>query len=236
MKKIKDYTWIEEIAITAFVALICIIIICIGNVFYINGNIDAAELGFIGSIIGGGMTLIGVYLTISYNNKIYKDEKIQNDILERRKLSIEYKPVIQIEDKNVKIDSRFYETNDIIKISKLVNIEFTIKNIGRGEIVSGEISSKYSDDYIMHKYNQSISNMFPQDTFVIKSGIYFHDVEEVVNKEYKATIPYVINYTDCASYENIVEILVSITFVKDKINSSGYNFFVNIDNVNRVKV
>ena len=94
---------------------------------YIKINPNNDWLGYIGAIIGGLLTLVGVLMTINYENKKRKEE-----------LSIQFKPIIQPYCKEIDEIDGFIETimvlqNDIRSESKENIIKIVLKNKGRGE-------------------------------------------------------------------------------------------------------
>ncbi|MCD7951245.1 MAG: hypothetical protein LUG12_13505 [Erysipelotrichaceae bacterium] len=71
-KKIKsDYKFI------IIIIIFCVSIILIGFYIYDKDYINSSQLSFLGSIIGGALTLCGVWWTINNNEKNRKEELIQ---------------------------------------------------------------------------------------------------------------------------------------------------------------
>ena len=69
----------RELAVSIIICSVCAFAIWMGVSLYDNGTINDAELTYIGSIIGGGMTLMGVFLTIMHTNIIRDKDKIERE-------------------------------------------------------------------------------------------------------------------------------------------------------------
>lgn len=107
VKKNKNYNWKPYIVIVCLVSMIMVLLIGLG-LFFNNDNYDF--LGYIGAIIGGGLTLLGVCLTIIFQS-----------IISHNELAVAYRPLIKLEG------------NAQILSNEDVSIIIPIKNIGRGE-------------------------------------------------------------------------------------------------------
>lgn len=106
-----------------------IIILCPSPIGIIPYETGLTIVGYGGSILGGFLTLYGVWWTIEDNNKQKKEE-----------LKLQYRPIIQIKS--------YHEKNFLNKRKHLVHLLFKITNIGRGEICECSITTKI---YLNHK-------------------------------------------------------------------------------------
>lgn len=113
----KDYfkdlfdSFIFSLLFLGIIVFICFICFSLYEVLILkNMNV----LGFFGSVIGGSLTLIGVWWTIKDQDKKRKED-----------LAIQYLPIFET-----------YIADPIIT-NDLYRIEFQTKNIGRGEVLSG---------------------------------------------------------------------------------------------------
>lgn len=98
---------------------IILFLILAGLHIYHLGYIDGIQLGYIGAILGGGMTLIGVRWSIDIQNKQQK-----------RELSNQYKPILLINNK----DFSYSENCDEM------HLKFKLANVGRGEALDINVS------------------------------------------------------------------------------------------------
>ena len=166
---------------------------CIGFIRYETG---LALIGYIGSILGGFLTLYGVWWTINEQHEIRKTD-----------LSIQYKPYlsspqpIAIDEDSLYIEAK---GNDHVSFSK----EIKLKNTGRGEALIMDskvscvsdktkninISSSIIDDYV--DKNESLT------VDILLEINYFKEV--IKNQE---LIAYVVEvfYTDLFSKEQYIK-------------------------------
>lgn len=120
---------------------------------FIKPGEESQWIGFFGSVIGGSLTLAGVWWTLKY-----QDEKRKED------LAIQYKPLCSIEilDKG---KEHFHINKDGYYI---FSIPFRLKNIGRGEIYISDIiiKRKLNNDYIrISPYKRNIGLLVPSEYY-----------------------------------------------------------------------
>lgn len=138
-------------------------IVSIPSIFgYIPLNEKDTWIGFYGSVIGGSLTLLGVWWTISYTESTWKKDQenhkkeqekefiSRNEII-KRNFSAQYKPILDItchpdlittvDDFSLSKNENMYIQN-ILHLNdekmpkqdeKRLNVILTINNIGRGE-------------------------------------------------------------------------------------------------------
>lgn len=113
---------------TKFLFLIygaCFILLCLLVFVLFFENINNMEdwLGFVGAIIGGAMTLIGVKWTIKEEKKDLLNQQIKQEQQRREDLAAQYRPMLLIEPLNK-------------QYSQPGNIELKYTNVGRGEALN----------------------------------------------------------------------------------------------------
>lgn len=127
------------IIFTLFIILICSLFL--GILFYIARFFESPlesgydYLGFIGSIIGGLLTLIGVYYTVQAENKRWKieNEKRDKEILDNKKIL--YKPIFSLRGGEIKSHIDYDKDNKF-----QINFVLKIFNVGRGEAYDIDLS------------------------------------------------------------------------------------------------
>ena len=212
------------IAITVFI--FCLVFTYIGFQFYHINLINGDQLGYMGAIFGGGITLLGIYLTIHHENLIRKQEQQQRDKERKEDLVIQYQPVLDMIDEALFILSN--QGSEIrIHESKLINIlEYTnneirmksdikIKNVGRGEAKNVSISSSFSTNDL--NQNDSIEltpkfiDIIPMGRNIQVSSLLcfkniFKDTKKVNGIQTcnikKMNVEYVLTYTDLYTLKN----------------------------------
>lgn len=141
---------------------------------FIPLNEKSTWINFYGTIIGGALTLLGVWMTISYTEKTrqkgeekrekeQKQEFIKRDEEIKNNLSAQYKPILDItchpdlikdcekfglsKHKNIFVQNSISINKEKIppKDSRRINIILTINNIGRGEAIDLVIQSDIFD-------------------------------------------------------------------------------------------
>lgn len=100
---------------------------------------DGDMFSFAGAIIGGGMTLIGVIFTIMYQEVKLDEARAENEAKRKEDLFYQYRPMFKC----------FDPTFTLVSKNNNYNIEFYLKNIGRGEAtdINIEITNL---DYLDH--------------------------------------------------------------------------------------
>ena len=153
MKKIKDLfsklpTWcmiaIFSILGLAFIPPLINWIVTFENPLGFGFIIEANRgdwINFYGAIIGGGVTLGGVYWTIQYEKKMRIEDKDELEDQRKENLAIEYRPIL------ISIDTISIKFN---KKSNNLEVEGVLKNIGRGEATNIHIRVKDKKDFITY--------------------------------------------------------------------------------------
>ena len=199
------------IIFTLFIILICSLFL--GILFYIARFFESPlesgydYLGFIGSIIGGLLTLIGVYYTVQAENKRWKieNEKRDKEILDNKKIL--YKPIIVV--KNIVNSGSSYNED---KNYSTLKFKYSIKNVGRGEALNVKIHCNVRNESLLYPNNQE-KYMIPKD-----STLSFEESVQVLSKgKKKLTVNYVLikieyeDFLNSCKYKLTQE--VSIPFV-----------------------
>lgn len=208
---------------------------------FINDSNKDTWISFFGSIIGGGATLIGVYVTIKS-----QEEQRKND------LAIQYRPYLKIEKKDIQFNAitekqPIYEPDEnnepifikdeIVDMSKF-NVNISLKNIGRGEITKINISCTYRDDHISSNFKRKILDIMPEDSFNLWFDISLCDYEKFIYVDYDSTVNIQIDYFDFLNNKYHVEIPIYITnYPPNQQYDDGNNtFFYNIGEIIRFEM
>lgn len=171
-------------------------------------------VSYCGAILGGFLTLYGVWWTIENNKKDKREE-----------ISVQYLPILQIKDKEINLvyekrDDPEYDCDDINGEPYIVNINYymvyelicdiNVKNTGRGEIISGQISCFAKDSIISIDYKKNISDIYPQESFKLNLSININDYEQLKEIEYYKEINVEIRFYDIMGkeYLNIIPIYI----------------------------
>lgn len=117
------------------------ILIFVGNHIYHLGYINESQLGYAGAIIGGSMTLIGVWWTIKEQKLDLKEQQERLDRQRREDLAIQYKPILLLTFSHSLINNFPADNASII-------VYLELKNIGRGELTNLSINySQFNDGF-----------------------------------------------------------------------------------------
>ena len=96
-------------------------------------------IGYCGSILGGFLTLYGVWWTIKEQNKNLIKQQEKLDRQRREDLAIQYKPYLVLEKPvtftNEEINNSYLHYNNIFDLNETLDL----KNIGRGEAIISSI-------------------------------------------------------------------------------------------------
>lgn len=126
----------------SLLALASLCLIYIGFQFYHLNYINDAQLGYAGAILGGSMTLIGVWWTINNQEKQRRED-----------LAMQYKPILSLEFLNE-------TTIDFPVENAVLSFSLELKNIGRGELMNVSVEyTQYNNPYlfiISYQENQMI--------------------------------------------------------------------------------
>lgn len=214
----KRITTFTLIAFTTL--LLCLALFYIGCDAYRSDNLDGTELSYLGSIVGGGLTLIGVIMTIMITIDLQKDDLAKREEERKDNLSIEYKPIIQIESK--KIEAKLYSVPDYqyeldedgipyvadqqYHTECYIYVTIRLKNIGRGEITNSKVSCNYKDDYFNVDLNKQFETIYQGDYFDLNFSFELENYEKIVEEMYSSNMIINIVYSDCVMREAKVQI------------------------------
>lgn len=151
-------TLIKEILIiVGYLIIICSGLSLGGFHVYHIGWINEAQLGYLGAIIGGGITLLGVVITILHTNNIREKDKQDRNKERILELSAQYRPILKLtipkDPKEKKIIVRNEDPNYLY-----LNISLNLENIGRGEAIN--ITTNTSPAFDFEGLNISVCSEF----------------------------------------------------------------------------
>lgn len=170
---------------------------------FINEQNKETWINFFGAIIGGGLTLIGVWWTIKEQNKNLIKQQEQLDRQRREDLIIQYKPILvfsgnKIEDVN----------------SEILYIDILFENKGRGEAI--DINLKYfqidqRNEYTLYPFKVSEDILTPNCKFIFSSFLLRKNNPKINNNilTQKKIFPIEkdkeFNFTASLSYKNPID-------------------------------
>lgn len=130
-----------------------IIILVPSPIGIIPKDVGLQIVGYVGSILGGFLTLYGVWWTIKEQKKDLLEQQQRLDNQRREDLAIQYKPLIKISEWDAHISTNLNKHT----------LSFSIKNIGRGE--ANRLKIKFDDDIEIIDYNTDCKNHYYINTF-----------------------------------------------------------------------
>ena len=181
--------------------------------FILPEHIDA-WIGFYGAVIGGSLTLFGVWWTITDQKKIREDDQELRDKERKENLAIEYKPHFSSPTK-VKISSQNFNDEDIYSNSAIsISQKITLLNCGRGEAVIKKISSEawyVNTNDICIFYTKNKDEIFPEEELEVNFKFDIYNFIRLLEKDFHYTYVYTIIYTDLFDqYEYKKDIFINI--------------------------
>ena len=178
-KRYKKFLDTKILLVILLIILVPIILLTPSSIGVVTKDTAYILITYAGSIFGGILTLIGVSITIDYQNK----NSIEN-------LAIQFKPIIKIDRYKNTIDS----------ISDMHTLFLIIKNIGRGE--ANKLKIVFSEDCEIENYNGNYRNQYNVDTFPLQEELeikikYYKNIKNIsiANKK-EIIIPFKIFYKD----------------------------------------
>lgn len=221
--KLGKISWLIIIA----VFVICIGLIGIGFSWYsYTGGTDAGvKLGYIGNIIGSGMSMLGVIMTILFTIEMQKDADVKREQERREEFSMQYRPILQIENKKIKLQNRvvveplyefdekseqYIEVGENKHEEKFLGVQVELKNIGRGEILNASVKCKRNDDVVQIEFEKVYRDIFPKDIFEISLVINMKNQKLLLEHDYYAEVDVNIEYYDCMNKKSEVTIPINI--------------------------
>lgn len=204
--------------------VIVIIFLVLGSIFFRNYlNWGDGLISYAGAIIGGGLTLIGVVMTLLVQEQNRKED-----------LSIQYKPIIMITDENstssqlnsIKLFNHKQNYADLFFVSEKEDtnlFQIQIKNIGRGNVNDLYISDLQitadriiKDSIIIMNYNDELKTISINESLqVILDLPTSIDLQENYEIKNNIHISCMLNFKDefgINNYQN--ELILDIEFFK----------------------
>lgn len=180
------------------IVFLSLMLIFTGFWFYHNGWINGTQLGYAGAIIGGGITLLGVYITIVYTENSRKEDQQRHDQDRREDLANQYKPYISlIPQKNLQNEG--IDINDYVKydkINKKYHFEIVYKNIGRGDAKNLRIQI-YSGNINIYDSKKEYIDVFPDN---LLHRIQFSMNDDFIDYKTTRTFKVIFSYKDGFSF------------------------------------
>lgn len=214
MKKFLKDNWKLVIGFMIVSIGVPIIILTPSSFGIFSEEVGGVLVSYCGAILGGFLTLYGVWWTIENNKKDKREE-----------ISVQYLPILQVKDKEINLvyenrEDPEYDYDEINEEPYIVNVnyykvyeiscEINVENTGRGEIVNAQISCFSKDSIISIDYKKDISDIYPQDSFKINLSIDISDYEQLKEIEYYKEINVEIRFYDIMDkeYLNIIPIYI----------------------------
>lgn len=209
-KKTKKY------GIILFVlSLLVLAIIVVGYLIRNIANCEGDMFSYSGAVIGGGLTLVGVIITIMYQEKKSDEDKIDQEKQRNEDLAIQYKPYLSLlkpvnfgkEDIEIKFDEfsiindEEFEHGKDYKEYRYIEMPLSIKNCGRGEAKIGKISINHEwfveDGEIKLSFYEPVLDIInPQESLYLTLRLWVYNYEKVVELEKSYSYEIIIEYTD----------------------------------------
>lgn len=160
-----ESTLLGVVFIAIGIVLFPVIVIIIGN-YYHDSNYTSMIISYAGSIFGGSITLIGVYLTIKTTSNQRRED-----------LALQYMPILKerivpyversqlCSEVTYLFNTPFFNDNDIVFCNEQIELE----NVGRGEIVNSNI--KVIDVNLLTATGENILSITPS-AYVLGDGFF----------------------------------------------------------------
>ncbi|MFR7592465.1 MAG: hypothetical protein ACLUVC_13575 [Longibaculum sp.] len=191
-----------------------IIILLPSPIGFITYETGLTIIGYCGSILGGFLTLYGVWWTIKEQKKDLMFQQKNIDIQRQNDLAIQYKPIFSLEFSH-SIVYNFLASNTAI------SFYLTFKNIGRGEATNINVNySKYNPPYafiISYEENQIIvqNNSCYLMITVSKTGKQTgEDTYEMASLDLndKTELPISVKFNDSFGNQYIYDYIISFAY------------------------
>ncbi|MEE0742391.1 MAG: hypothetical protein U0M21_08950 [Emergencia sp.] len=199
---------------------------------FITPSNESAWIGYFGAALGGLITLLGVFLTLLYNDKARKEEMEKNIEINNEQLRFSFLPYLSTE---IKQDDTLYRKNGGVineiddEFDDEVCITISLNNIGSNnakkvdlQIIVEEVYDKgmISLEEGVIKPGASFEVGIP---FGIKKEKYFIDSDECNNNPYRKNLKLILTYEDmlgnCYMQEFIGNIQGEIIDSKKTVNA-----------------
>lgn len=220
-----------------FVITIVIILIVVGYLIRNNFNCEGDMFSYSGAVIGGGLTLIGVIITMLYQEIKREEDRIQRENEKKEELAIQYKPFLKLElmDDIINDDiNNFYTMDDtishgyyILNINKNSNhfykLKFCISNHGDGEcyLFCDDIYPSYKNS---NQYIQLNLENIPESEIQICKGWNI-----VIPRHDKAIINIFVLYDNTDTViDGFIDLFIKMRY-HDQFNYKKYDGSANIN-------
>lgn len=156
-------------------------------------------IGYGGSILGGFLTLYGVWWTIEDNKKQREEDQKRHDQERKEDLANQYKPYVSlIPQKNLQnegIDINDYLEYD--KTNKKYHFEIVYKNIGRGDAKNLRIQIYSGSISIYDSNKKGYADVFPDN---LLHRLHFSMNDDFIDYKTTRTFKVIFSYMDGFSF------------------------------------
>lgn len=183
-------------------------------------------IGFYGSIIGGVLTVLGVWWTLDEQNKQREKDKVIRDQERKEELAIKYKPFLVLDHNKLNNFKHSFNAEGIIPIdltrkpNKDLYIELPIENIGDGECYLYCYDNPF---YFINEKKQVISNINIKKNSGLKKGF-----TTVIGRHKIANLAIIFNYDGSSKdFKEILDITIPLLY-QDQFRYKTYKADINL--------
>lgn len=168
-RDLKNNKKIVALLLIVIILVFPIIVLCPSRIGIIPRDIGLTIVGYGGAIIGGFLTLCGVWWTIEENNTNKKKE-----------LELQYCPILSasiIDNKEsiyqlcseiiIQYEHEYFSNEDLIYRKKMIKIG----NVGRGEIKSTQLRLKYCKTEIVYP-DKFVEKIDSEKSYILSDGVF----------------------------------------------------------------
>lgn len=210
-------------------------------------NCEGDMFSYSGAVIGGGMTLFGVIITIMYQEIKLDEDREEKEKQHKEDLAIQYRPFLlpikPIQIKGAELD--YSPTSNPIKneYGEVIEVDnqevyekviyLKLKNNGRGEAIIKNISidSLFSstDNILLHYSQQPKDPIFPEQHFNLGLHIEVFDYNCIVSCDSYYDYIVTIEYTDFLgqnTYKQEIKLFFGNSFYDEETKQEDVTDFI----------
>lgn len=200
-----------------YITLIVMAIIFAGYLIRNITNCEGDMFSYSGAVIGGGLTLVGVIITIMYQEKKSDEDKAEQEKLRKEELAIQYKPIIFLEQN---------KDQGISKDNNLIFVPVNVENHGRAEAINLSIKYTYKNMKFKETFNILAKNQTAWFYFSIPINFFKPNIFKFTDKEIEFNVAkqYLnVEYLDIFNNKYTDVILVDLSLKNDYTSISRFN-------------